>query len=133
MMTQPIQMFENLTSETTPVGGNASKAEFSFEQRRALELRARYERAEFVAGLLTDGLIWVGRQATRLIAAAKAEMKSRAAEDQLRRMTDRELTDLGLARADIEFAVRHVSGEMPRIVTATADVTAANQNLRNAA
>ena len=24
MMTQPIQMFENLTSETSPAGGNAS-------------------------------------------------------------------------------------------------------------
>ena len=133
MMTQPIQMFENLTSETTPAGGNAFKAEFSVEQRRALELRARHERAEFLAELLTDGLLWIGRQVARLVTAFKADMKSRAAEDQLRRMSDRELADLGLTRAEIEFAVREVSGEMPRIAADVGNVAAANQNLRNAA
>jgi len=38
MMTQPIQMFENLTSETSPAGGNAlTKMGFSFEDRRLIE------------------------------------------------------------------------------------------------
>lgn len=133
MMTQPIQMFENLTSETTPAGGNASKSGFSIEERRALEIRARYARAELLANLLTDGLLWLGKQAKRLVAALKADFKLRAAEDQLRRMSDRELADLGLCRADIEFAVREASGEMPVIDTASGQVTAANQNLRNAA
>ena len=43
MMTQPIQMFENLTSETSPAGGNdIAKTTLTFEERRILELRARY-------------------------------------------------------------------------------------------
>ena len=50
MMTQPIQMFENLTSETSPAGGNdIAKTTLTFEERRILELRARYARAELVA------------------------------------------------------------------------------------
>ena len=50
MMTQPIQMFENLTSETSPAGGNdIAKTSLTFEERRMLELRARYARAEMVA------------------------------------------------------------------------------------
>ena len=50
MMTQPIQMFENLTSETSPAGGNdIAKTPLTFEERRILELRARYARAEMVA------------------------------------------------------------------------------------
>ena len=48
MMTQPIQMFENLTSETSPAGGNdIAKTTLTFEERRILELRARYARAEW--------------------------------------------------------------------------------------
>ena len=44
-MTQPIQMFENLTSETTPAGGNAYvKTTFqtgsALTDRRLIELRA---------------------------------------------------------------------------------------------
>ena len=34
MMTQPIQMFENLTSETAPAGGNDCQAGFTFADRR---------------------------------------------------------------------------------------------------
>ena len=37
MMTQPIQMFENLTSETSPAGGNdIAKTTLTFEERRIL-------------------------------------------------------------------------------------------------
>src|ERR1044072_5819674 len=62
MMTQPIQMFENLTSETSPAGGNdIAKTTLTFEERRILELRARYARAELVANGLADALPWPRR------------------------------------------------------------------------
>ncbi|MDI1285909.1 MAG: DUF1127 domain-containing protein [Reyranella sp.] len=135
MMTQPIQMFENLTSETAPVGRkDITKVAFSFEERRLLELRARYARAELMANSLGDALLWVGRRYTRLVAAFKADFKLRAAEAQLLRMTDRELADLGLARGDIPFAVREAAeGIAPQFDTVTGGMIAANQNLHRAA
>lgn len=135
MMTQPIQMFENLTSETTPAGRkDITKIGFSFEERRLLELRARYARAELMANSLGDALLWVGRRYSRLVAAVKADFKLRAAEAQLLRMTDRELADLGLARGDIPFAVREAAeGVAPQFDTVTGSMIAANQNLHRAA
>ena len=108
MMTQPIQMFENLTSETSPAGGNAlTKMGFSFEDHRLI---------------------------ARAVAAVKADFKLRAAEAQLHRMSDRELSDLGLCRADIPFAVRErVEGVMPQFDVVTGHATPANQNVRRAA
>ena len=135
MMTQPIQMFENLTSETSPAGGNAiAKTTLSFEDRRMLEMRARYARAELVANGLADALLWVGRQYTRLVAAIKTDFKLRAAESQLFRMSDRELADIGLCRGDIHFAIREPAAEgiAPEIVHASAAM-AANENLRRVA
>jgi len=135
MMTQPIQMFENLTSETSPAGGNdIAKTTLTFEERRLLELRARYARAELVANGLADALLWLGRQYSRFVGAIKADFKLRAAEAQLHRMSDRELADLGLCRADIHFAVREtVEGVMPQFDTVTGHVTPANQDVRRAA
>lgn len=135
MMTQPIQKFENLTSETTPAGGNAlTKIGFSREDRRLIERQARYARAAFVADAFVDGLLWAGRQVNRLTAAFKADFKLRTAEAQLYRMSDRELADLGLCRAEIPFAVReHAEGVMPQYEAALAHATAANQNVRRAA
>ena len=101
-MTQPIRTFEDLSSETTPAGGNGmTKIGFTFDDRRVIELRARYARAEMLANAMGDGLLWLGRQYDRLVAGIKADMKVRSAEAQLHRMTDRELSDLGLCRADI--------------------------------
>lgn len=135
MMTQPIQMFENLTSETSPAGGNdVAKTVLSFEDRRMLELRARYARAEMVANGLADGLIWLGRQYRRFVAAIKSDFKLRAAEGQLFRMSDRELADIGLCRADIHFAIRETAeGVMPGIDHVTNAALPANQNLRRVA
>src|ERR1051325_8954734 len=65
MMTQPIQMLESLTSETSPAGGNVAKTNLSFEERRTLELRARYARAQMLGDGLADGLVWLGRQFKR--------------------------------------------------------------------
>jgi uncharacterized protein YjiS (DUF1127 family) len=115
MMTQPIQMFENLTSETSPAGGNdIAKTTLTFEERRLLELRARYARAELVA--------------------IKADFKLRAAESQLFRMSDRELADIGLCRGDIHFAIRETAeGVMPAIDHVTHSAMPANQNLRRVA
>ena len=133
MMTQPIQMFENLTSETSPAGGNVAKTNLSFEERRMLELRARYARAEMVANGLADALVWLGRQYSRFVGAIKTEYKVRAAESQLFRMTDRELADIGLCRGDIPFAIREtVEGIAPEIARASTAV-AANENLRRVA
>ncbi len=134
MMTQPIQMFESLTSETTPAGRKDIVQAGSFEERRLIELRARYARAEFMANSLGDALLWVGRRYNRLVAAIKADLKLRAAEAQLLRMTDRELADLGLARGDIQFAVREAAeGVAPQFDTVTGGMIAANQNLHRAA
>ncbi len=135
MMTQPIQMFENLTSETAPAGRkDIAKAGFSFADRRMIELRARYARAELMANALGDGLLWLGRQYDRLLAGIKADLRLRAAEAQLFRMTDRELADLGLARGDIPFAVREAAeGLTPQIDAVTGGTIAVNQNLHRAA
>ena len=135
MMTQPIQMFENLTSETSPAGGNdIAKTSLTFEERRLLELRARYARAELMANSLGDGLIWLGRQYKGLVSAIKADFKLRAAESQLFRMSDRELSDIGLCRADIHFAIRETAaGVMPEIDHVAPMAGAANQNLRRVA
>jgi uncharacterized protein YjiS (DUF1127 family) len=135
MMTQPIQMFENLTSETAPAGGNdIAKTSLTFEERRLLELRARYARAELLANGMADGLMWLGRQYKRLIAAIKLNFKLRAAESQLLRMSDRELSDIGLCRGDIPFAVRETAqGVMPEIDRVTHTAMPANQNLRRVA
>jgi uncharacterized protein YjiS (DUF1127 family) len=133
MMTQPIQMFENLTSETSPAGGNASKITLSFNDRRAIEMRARYARAELLANGVADAIIWVARQYKRLAAALKEDFELRAAEAQLSRMSDRELADLGLCRADIPFAVREATGVAPYIDVSAGHAGSANQNLRSAA
>ena len=135
MMTQPIQMFENLTSETSPAGGNdIAKTTPSFEERRMLELRARYARAELVANGLADALLWLGRQYSRFVGAIKADFKLRATESQLFRMSDRELADIGLTRGDIHFAIRETAeGVMPEFDGVTHTVIPANQNLRRVA
>lgn len=135
MMTQPIQMFENLTSETAPAGRKDDvKAGFPLADRHMIELRARYARAEFVANAIGDALLWIGRQYGRLVGGIKADLKLRAAEAQLFRMSDRELADLGLARGDIQFAVREAAeGIAPQIDAVTGTVIAANQNLHRAA
>ena len=135
MMTQPIQMFENLTSETAPAGRNdPAKDGLNLADRRMIELRARYARAEFVADALGDALLWIGRQYGRVVAGIKADFKLRAAEAQLLRMSDRELADLGLTRGDITFAVREAAeGFEPQIDAVTGNVVAANQNLHRAA
>ena len=135
MMTQPIQVFENLTSETSPAGGNTlTKMGFSFEDRRLIEREARFARAAVVAETFTDMLVWARRQVNRLVAGIKADFKLRAAEDQLLRMSDRELSDLGLCRADIHFAVRETAeGVMPQVDAFTGYATPANQNMRRAA
>lgn len=135
MMTQPIQMFENLTSETTPAGRKDDvKAGFTLADRHMIELRARYARAELVANALGDALLWIGRQYGRLVGGIKADLKLRAAEAQLFRMSDRELADLGLARGDIPFAVREAAeGVAPQIDAVTGTVIAANENLHRAA
>jgi len=135
MMTQPIQMFENLTSETSPAGGNAlTRMGFSFEDRRLIEREARFARAAAVAEIVTDVLLWVRRQVNRLTAGIKADFRLRNAEAQLLRMSDRELSDLGLCRADIHFAVRETNeGVMPQFDVVRDHVTPANQNVRRAA
>jgi uncharacterized protein YjiS (DUF1127 family) len=135
MMTQPIRTFEDLTSETAPAGGNATTLiGYTFDDRQLIELRARYARAEVISNALGDALLWVGRQFRRLVAGIRADFKLRAAEDQLHRMSDRELADLGLCRADIAFAVREAAeGVVPQIDGVTGHVAAANQNLRRAA
>jgi uncharacterized protein YjiS (DUF1127 family) len=135
MMTQPIQMFESLTSETSPAGGNDfAKTPPTVEDRRMLELRARYARAEMMTNGLADALLWLGRQYTRLAAAIKTSFKLRSAEGELLRMSDRELADIGLCRGDIPFALREsAQGIMPEIDHVTHSPLPANQNLRRVA
>ncbi len=135
MMTQPIQMFENLTSETAPAGRNdIAKVGLSLADRRMIELRARYARAELVTNALGDALLWLGRRIGRLVAGIKANFQLRASEAQLLAMTDRELADIGLARGDIPFAIREAAeGLAPQFDTVTGGMIAANHNLHRAA
>ena len=135
MMTQPIQMFQSLTSETTPAGRNDfAKVSFTLADRQMLELRARYARAELMANSLGDAVLWLRQRYDRLVAAIKADFKLRAAEAQLFRMTARELAALGLARGASPFAVREAAeGLAPQFDTVTGGVEAANQNLHRAA
>ena len=143
MMSQPIQMFENLTSETAPAGGNAyvkttlqtgPAADLWTVDRRLLELRARYARAELLANLLGDAVLWLRRKTAGLTAAIRADFRLRAAEAQLLRMSDRELADMGLCRADIAFAVREpAEGLMPEIAHVSQGALPANENLRRVA
>jgi uncharacterized protein YjiS (DUF1127 family) len=134
MMTQPIQTFESLTSETSPAGGNAlTKIGFSHDDRRLIERQARYARAAWLADGLTDVVLSMARPVKRLAVAIKTDFKLRAAEAQLLRMSERELADIGLCRADIPFAVRQVSGVMPRFDAASGQTIVANQNWRRAA
>jgi uncharacterized protein YjiS (DUF1127 family) len=130
MMTQPIQTLQNLTSETA--GGNElTKLGFSHDDRRLIERRAHFVRAASVAAGVTEAVLWLGRQAKRAVEAVKADYRLRTAEVQLQRMSDRELSDLGLSRAEIPFAVRAatVEGMMPSIETAYVPRTvAANRN-----
>ena len=135
MMTQPIQTFENLTSETSAGGNDLTKLGFSFNDRRLIERRARYARAALLADGLTEAMLWLSRQAKRLVAAVKADYRLRAAEAQLFRMSDRELADLGLSRAEIPFAVReaHVEGIAPQFDgTLVPEAAPANRNERPA-
>jgi hypothetical protein len=135
MMTQPIRTFKDLTSETAPAGGNANtRISFTFDDHRLLELRARYARAEWLANALGDLMLWAGRVYDRAVGGIKADLQLRAAEAQLHRMSDRELSDLGLCRGDITFAVREAAeGVTPQFEGAGNRTGAANQNLRRAA
>ena len=138
-MTQPIQMFENLTSETTPAGGNATvktiyQTGSAQVDRRLLELHARYARAEFLANAIGDAVLWLRRKGAKLMAAIRADIQLRHAESQLYRMSDRELSDMGLCRADIAFAVREAAeGLMPTIDPVTQHALPANENARRMA
>jgi uncharacterized protein YjiS (DUF1127 family) len=138
MMTQPIQIFKNLTSETTPAGGNVTTTDIGLEAhleaRRVIEMEARFARSQMIANVLSDAIIWSIGQYQRLSAALKANFRLRAAEAQLFRMSDRELADLGLCRADIAYAVREAAAEegsegvSPEFETHAAPAVAANRN-----
>ena len=103
MMTQPIQMFENLTSETSPAGGNAH-----YQDRPC---RSRTAACSSCAPATPAPSWWPMAWPTRSCGSAgstaasspaiKADFKLRAAEAQLFRMSDRELADIGLCRGDI--------------------------------
>ena len=134
MMTQPIRTLETLTSEQVAAKFAQPKLALSFDEHRRIEARARYARAEAVSVAIVDAGFWLASKAKALIAWIRLDMQLRATEDQLRRMTDRELADLGLTRSDIEFAVRsYAEGVAPTIEAPSQSVAAANQNLRNAA
>src|SRR5689334_21295010 len=75
MMTQPIQKFQTLTSETA-AGNDYADYGFVHADRRALEREARYARAIF----MIDAGLWLARLIKRAVAAVKADIKLRAAE-----------------------------------------------------
>jgi len=126
-MTQPTQTIEGLNRENATAGGNVLSAGLDYEGQRDLEMRARGARAA--------AILWMVGVIRRAIAAIRSHYRLRAAEDQLRRMSDRELADLGLCRADISYAVRQtVHGVAPHFdAAAVGRFAAANQNLRDAA
>ena len=88
-------------------------------------------RKKLIYGMIIVVLFGVMYPYTDRLAAIKKDFKLRQAEDQLHRMSDRELSDIGLCRADIAFAVRdaEVEGVMPPIRTAEkVESAAANRN-----
>ena len=117
MMTQPIQMFENLTSETSPAGGNAHYQDGLYRRRPPVDrMRARYA-ARRGGRRNPDRRPPVGGPAGTAASSAgdQSRLQAARAEAQLLRMSDRELADLGLSRADIHFAVRETAeGVMPQ-------------------
>ena len=131
MITRQYYLMDSLTSESTTAGGNAVEQNVSNNERHLLEMRARRARASQVGGLLGNAVAWLTSRFNRLVAAIKEDIKLRTAEAQLYRMSDRELSDLGLCRADIPFAVRDVKveGVMPHFGDRyPADVVAANRD-----
>lgn len=133
MMTQPIRIFENLESPTTPAGGN-TKTVLTLEESRLLEMRARTARAQALGEGIGEMAIWLRSAWHRLVDRIKADFRIRTAEAQLNRMTDRELADLGLTRSEIAYAIRQsVHGVAPEIQGEGHAVQAANENLRRAA
>ncbi len=131
MITRQFYLMDSLTSEESQAGGNAhNKTDLSYNERRDLEMRARRARAEGIGNGATGVVLWLGQRLQRLIAAIKADFKLRAAETQLYRMSDRELSDLGLCRADIPFAVRdtRVEGVAPDFVADPVPALAANRD-----
>ncbi|HYC65692.1 MAG TPA: DUF1127 domain-containing protein [Reyranellaceae bacterium] len=133
MMTQPIRSFEALTSEPAATKVAAPKIVLGFDERARLEARARYARAEMVSEAAVDAVLWIGRQIKAVVAKIKANGQARVAEDYLRRMSDRELADLGITRSDIQYAVRTPAGVAPKIAAPANSAAPANQNLRHAA
>src|SRR5262245_7727342 len=71
MMTQPIQKFQKLTTEVSAGGNDLTRLGFSFDDRRLAERRARFARAAVLADGVTEGLLWLGRQAKRFFDAIK--------------------------------------------------------------
>jgi len=135
MMSQPIRIFQDLTSEIAPAGGNdKTMTAPSHEERRMIEARARHERAALIAEGLGAFAQWLRHQYGRMVRGLKAGGRIRTTEDQLYRMSDRELADIGLARSDIRFAVREdVQGFAPSFDVTGAAVPAVNENLRRVA
>ena len=133
MMTQPIRKFKNLSSEAASAGGNANFV-VSYEDRRLLELQARSARGQLTADSLVAALRAAGRHWRRLVDGIRADFRLHSAEAELRRMSDRELADIGLARSDIPFAVRQPPhGMMPSAGGFDGTLEPANENLRRTA
>ena len=84
-----------------------------------LHMRARREQAQVVNAFLSDGarkfVGWLGVLASNALMLARrlaAEWRLRRDIHALRQLHDRELSDMGLGRGEIEGVVRH--GRNPR-------------------
>ena len=93
-----------------------------------LELRARAARAEAIA----DAVIAAARAVGKLVGRALVWYREDAARQELLAMTDRELADIGLSRADLHrkdlFEIARERELPPRAVASVAPAAAANEN-----
>jgi uncharacterized protein YjiS (DUF1127 family) len=136
MITRPIQVSSNLTREAAVRG-----ADTGYAVRRGLisgrppQQEAGTRRVLF----LIDAGLWLASALKRWGSALRANARMRAAEQQLYRMSNRELSDLGLCRGDIAVAVREgtvrdaATGVMPQVEAFAGYALPANQNMRQAA
>lgn len=124
MKPELIRTFETLSSATAPVVEAArldAKKSIppvlaSGDELRALVVAARVERAALVGELIGTGAAAVYRAVAGIAARLQAAMRQRAATAELRGLDDRMLSDIGVERRDIEWAVRSgPSGRQPSV------------------
>lgn len=100
---------------------DAGKVRLDLVERRAIEHRARVERAEYFGELIGGGL-------ARLWRNIRAALRRRAAIAELSALDDRMLADIGLSRGQIYAAVNSAAGFGPDLPVGPGVAVSRNDN-----